>query len=167
MGRKNRRRKKNMLKDDKDLNRERHADEVNYRKGEDNHGIIFANSKRTYDAYQDLDLTARMRSQTHFDEMLAQARRHAEEAHNIVMQLAQNGVQQVNFGNNNVREIGHKDGLQATRHGDLSIDQQWNLEPSEGAAESTVLKAAGLNDSALKAINAMIIEAVGAAIKKK
>ena len=152
---------------DQDLQKERIADGSDSRKGDDHDGILFGNHKRTADAYQDTDLNARVRSQTHFDEMLAQARRHADANQNIVLQLAQNGVQQVNLGNNNVREIAHKDGLQATRHGDLSIDQQWNVEPSEAAGEAAVLKAAGIDDAALKAISAAVASALANAIGKK
>jgi hypothetical protein len=61
--------------------------------------IIFANIKRTYDAYQDLDLN------------------HARTVNQLTAQCLQNAIETTNMVSK-----------QAVRHGDLAIDRQWNVD---------------------------------------
>jgi len=86
-----------------------------------------ANVKRTYDEFQDISLVAARRSQGHHDELSQ-----------LSVQALQNAIETANQVGKNAMTVMHKDDLQATRHGDLSIDRQWNLdEVSALAAGST------------------------------
>ncbi|MBM3775598.1 MAG: hypothetical protein FJW37_10615 [Acidobacteria bacterium] len=70
----------------------------------ENQRVTFANIKRTYDVYQDLDVQAARQAlteQTRLNQIAAQALQNAVETANMV-------------------------GKQAVRHGDIAIDGQWN-----------------------------------------
>jgi hypothetical protein len=58
-------------------------------------------------------------------------------------------------------------GKQAVRHGDVAINKTWNLEPSEGAAETTVLRSVTIDDASLKAIGAVVAVSVAEALSDK
>ena len=116
--------------------------------------LFLLNAKRTYDEYQDVALTEARRSQTHLDEALVQARRHAEEIHNVTLQLLQNAVETANMVSK-----------QTIRHADFAIDQQWNLEPHEAAAEAQVLPSFYLD--LIKSTAASVATEILAAMSKK
>ena len=61
--------------------------------------LDYINAKRTYDAYQDLDLTV------------------ARDTHALTVQVMQNGIENANLT-----------AKQAIRHADLAIDRQWNVD---------------------------------------
>ena len=95
--------------------------------------MSFANVKRTYDAYQDLDLgLARRELQD------------TEAINNVRLQALQNAVESANMV-----------AKQAIRHSDFAVDQWWNTEPSEGAAENVVLGAP--QTEALRSIVASVL----------
>ncbi len=68
--------------------------------------LTAANAKRTYDAYQDLDLVLARRSQLQFDQL-----------QNIALQALQNSVETANMV-----------GKQAVRHADVAADALWTDE---------------------------------------
>ena len=61
--------------------------EVNPRKGENEYELLLANEKRTYDAYQDLDLLRARRAQNDYDALREQSRRAVENAIQTTDQL--------------------------------------------------------------------------------
>jgi hypothetical protein len=71
--------------------------------------MVVANMKKTYDVFLELGVESARRSRDHYDKMMSSAQSFTE-------QILQNGI-----------EVGKKDALQSTRHGDLAIDNQWNL----------------------------------------
>lgn len=88
----------------------------------------FGNAKRTYDEYQQESLESIKRNRSYVDKLLSDAQSADGQTRNIANQALQNAVETANMV-----------GKQAVRHGDLSIDRQWNLEASQGAAENVVL----------------------------
>jgi hypothetical protein len=68
--------------------------------------LTATNAKRTYDAYQDLDLVLARRSQLQFDQL-----------QNIALQALQNSVETANMV-----------GKQAVRHADVAADALWTDE---------------------------------------
>ncbi len=68
--------------------------------------LTAANAKRTYDAYQDLDLVAARRSQLQFDQL-----------QNVALQALQNSVETSNMV-----------AKQAIRHADVAADALWTDE---------------------------------------
>lgn len=78
-----------------------------------------SNNKRTYDAYQDLDLIAARRSQQEYDKLQV-----------IAQQALQNAVETANMC-----------GKQGVRHGDFSIDRQWaGTDATQAAGDASVLR---------------------------
>lgn len=110
----------------------------------------FANVKRTYDEFQDLQLTKARNAETVSHRTDQQGITHDGNLHNLATQALQNAIETQNMV-----------AKQAVRHGDLSIDHQWNLEPSEAAAEATVLPAA-----TIEALRTLMVESVGQAVKQ-
>ncbi len=114
-------------------------------------GLLFANSKRTYDEFQQESLETIRQHRTLFDKILTDAQQHDNTRQTIANQSLQNAVETANLV-----------GKQAVRHSDLSLDKQWNLEPSEAAAQAQVLPAVYLD-----AIKVMVVAAVAEAIRPK
>ncbi len=119
--------------------------------------LTAANAKRTYDAYQDLDLLLARRSQLQFDQI-----------HNVALQALQNAVETANMvAKQTVRHIENADetanvtGKQANRHSDIAIDQQWN-PVQQGAGDTLTARSVSIDDASLKAIGAMIAQAMAA-----
>jgi len=79
--------------------------------------MVFANIKRTYDAYQDLDL------------------QHARSVNQLTVQALQNAVETANMVSK-----------QAVRHGDIAIDRQWNLD-EQGFTVASILNDAKFKDA--------------------
>ena len=121
--------------------------------GVDNQGVLFANVKRTYDEYQHESLESIKRNRSYVDKVLSDAQVHDNDTRKVALQALQNAVETANMV-----------GKQAVRHSDISIDHQWNLEPSQGAAETTVLRAVTIDDASLKAIGAVVAAAVAQAL---
>jgi len=98
--------------------------------------LDYINAKRTYDAYQDLDIQEARRVQ-----------RYADDLHALTMQTMQNAVESANMVSK-----------QAIRHGDLAIDRQWNVdEVAQLVAKSPVF---------LDAIAAAVAAAVSGNLKQ-
>lgn len=84
--------------------------------------LTATNAKRTYDAYQDLDLVAARRSQLQFDQI-----------QNVALQALQNAVETSNMV-----------AKQAVRHADIAIDNQWN-PVQQGTADNLTAGAVPAN----------------------
>lgn len=113
----------------------------------------FANVKRTYDEYQQESLESIKRNRSYIDKVLSDAQQNDNTRQAIANQALQNAVETANLT-----------GKQGVRHADVAIDQQWNLEPSEGAAESVVMRSVTIDDASLKAIGAVVSAAVANAL---
>jgi len=133
---------------------QRAAIEQNPQKGEDNYQLLLNNAKLTYDTVLQLLAAQAWRSQGHYDAVTIAERDGRQRVDNVSLQALQNAVETANMISK-----------QAVRHNDVSMDRQWNKEPSEGAAESTILRQI-LSEPAQGAINAMIAQAVADAVKK-
>ena len=88
-----------------------------------------SNVKRTYDEYQQESLETIKHMRLHFDKIISDAQQYDNQRQNIANQALQNAVETANMV-----------GKQAVRHGDLSIDQQWNKEIDEGAGEAIIIE---------------------------
>lgn len=117
--------------------------------------LLFANMKRTYDEYQQESLESIKRNRSYVDKVLSDAQQSDNQRQNIANQALQNAVETANMV-----------GKQAVRHGDVAIDRQWNLEPSQGAAEGVVMRSITIDDASLKAIGAAVAAAVASEINK-
>ena len=107
----------------------------------------YNNMKRTYDDYQDLDL-ARARADIYGVEMARiEERKSSAERDKIATQALQNAVETANMV-----------AKQAVRHGDLSIDRQWNVDEV-----STLTAKSGIQADAMIV---MLAEALAQALKK-
>jgi hypothetical protein len=120
----------------------------------DNAGMLFMNEKRTYDEYQQESLESIKRNRTYVDKILSDAHGYDMGARNIANQALQNAVETANMV-----------GKQAVRHGDLSIDRQWNVDEA-GYTAADILKAAGSDTTTLKAIVAEILAEMAASDTK-
>jgi transcription elongation GreA/GreB family factor len=110
----------------------------------ENQRVTFANIKRTYDVYQDLDIQAARQAlieQTRLNQIASQALQNAVETANLVSK-------------------------QAVRHGDIAIDGQWNPIQA-GAGDSLTARAVSIDDASLKAIGAVVAAAVANALAEK
>ena len=125
------------------------AEEVDPRKGEDNYQLLFSNQKRTYDEYQDNSL-----------ERAKSNNRQADALNASIVQMIQIGNQALQ----NAVETANMIGKQAVAHRDIAINAEWNLEPSQAAGESAVLKAGQLDNASLAAINAAVAAAIATAL---
>ena len=106
----------------------------------DNAAMLFSNQKRTYDEYQQESLESIKRNRSYVDKILSDAHGYDNGARNIANQALQNAVETANLV-----------GKQAVRHGDISIDRQWNVDEQGYTAENI------LRDSTFK-------EAIAAAV---
>jgi len=114
--------------------------------------LFLLNAKRTYDEYQEVSLESIKRNGLLFDKILTDAQQYDNQREVIANQALQNAV--------TTSDMVAK---QTIRHGDFAVDQQWNLEPHEAAAEAEVLPKFYLD-----AIKAIVIDAlVEAGVGKK
>ena len=80
------------------------------------HGMLFANVKRTYDLYQDLDLTSARRSQENKDQL-----------NNVALQALLNAVTVANKVANDSADSSNAQNKQSIRHESMAADRQWNI----------------------------------------
>lgn len=118
----------------------------------------FANIKRTYDEYQHESLESIRQNRTLAQKILTDAQQHDNMRQAIANQALQNAVETANMV-----------GKQAVRHGDLSIDRQWNVdEVSDLVAKSGVQAdaiASALAGKVSDSLSAKVTEAVARAQK--
>jgi hypothetical protein len=105
----------------------------------------FSNQKRTYDAYQQVDL-----------KQISDAQQYENQRQVLATQALQNAVETANMV-----------GKQALRHAELAIDRQWNLEVSQAAGEGVVMRSVTIDDASLKAIAAAVAMAISDALATK
>ena len=120
-------------------------------------GLVFANMKRTYDAYQDLDLHRARQAvskEDQFHSLAVQAMQNAIETANLVAKQA------VKHADNKV-ENSEMVTKQAIRHGDLAIDRQWNVDEQGWAVESILA-----DETFKESIGAAVAAAVAKTINK-
>jgi hypothetical protein len=101
--------------------------------------LTATNAKRTYDAYQDLDLASARRAQLQFDQI-----------QNIALQALQNSVETANMV-----------AKQAVRHSDIAIDNQWN-PVQQGTGDNLTGSLVADTKVAAKAVDAATAKAVDA-----
>jgi hypothetical protein len=121
----------------------------------DRSGIMFSNQKRTYDEYQQESLESIKRNRSYVDKILSDAHSYDNQARNVANQALQNAVETANMV-----------GKQAVRHGDIAIDNQWN-PIQQGAADTMTVRAVSLDDAALKAIGAIVANAMAGTVTPK
>lgn len=109
---------------------------------------LYNNMKRTYDAYQDLDLSRARQNDYGVEMARIEERKSSAERDKIATQALQNAVETANMV-----------AKQAVRHGDLSIDRQWNVDEV-----STLTAKSGIQADAMIV---MLAEAVAAVLAKK
>ena len=79
------------------------------------HGMLFANVKRSYDEYQELSLSAARRSQENKDQL-----------NNVALQALQNAVTVANKVANDSADSSNAQNKQSIRHESIATDRQWN-----------------------------------------
>lgn len=114
----------------------------------DNAGILFMNQKRTYDEYQHESLESVRRNRSYVDKVLADIHEYSMGKQNIANQALQNAVETANMV-----------GKQAVRHGDLSIDRQWNVD-EQGYTVADILRDQTFKDAIAAAVAAAVNEAL-------
>lgn len=120
----------------------------------DHEGIIFANTKRTYDEYQQESLEGIRVNRQLVNRQAQNAVDHDGQLRNLSVQALQNAV-----------ETSNMIGKQAVRHGDIAIDGQWN-PVQQGAGDAMLTKAVQLDDASVKAIAAALAAAFAETVKK-
>lgn len=128
-------------------------------------GILFLNSKRTFDEYQEASLASIRRSQQQFDLTMAQTQANLAQINQITLQHLQNSVQVTHVANLNTTEAANKTMNRAGRHDDLAADAQWN--PVQQGAADTLTAASYPANRAVDVASAGVAtanEAVAAAV---
>ena len=97
--------------------------------------MIAANMKRTYDAYQDLDLN------------------HARALNNVALQALQNAVTVANAVNNQTVKHTSDTDAQKVRHADIAIENQWESS-AEVSGEAVIAALAAAVAEAFKKTSA-------------
>ena len=113
---------------DPDATRERYEGDTQERSWD-------ANVKRTYDDFQDIALASARRSQVVFDKLNEIGVEHIQNAVAQSNALAQASIDHVR----DMHSVTSKDHLQATRHADIAIENQW--ESAEEITQSVTLAA--------------------------
>lgn len=124
------------------------------------------NNKHMFDAFLQRDLQgvddsravahrANQNALTTDQQLQAALLNHINTMNQMTAQLMQNAIETANMS-----------GKQALRHAEIAIDHQWNLEPSQGASEATVLRSVTIDDASLKAIGGMVAAAMADAVTR-
>jgi len=119
---------------DPDATRERYEGDTQERSWD-------ANVKRTYDEFQQESLESIRRNRAYIDKILSDAQQADNERQRLGNLALSNAVDTANLVNK-----------QAAAHRDIAINKEWNLEPSEAAAQAHVLPVAQI-----EAIRAVVI----------
>jgi len=119
----------------------------------DESGIIFANTKRTYDEYQHESLESIKRNRSYVDKILSDAHGYDMSARNIATQALQNAVETANMV-----------GKQAVRHSDIAIDREWNVDEANYTA-AEILQSNTFKDAIAAAVANAVNEAWAKAAK--
>jgi hypothetical protein len=114
-----------------------------------------ANIKRSYDEYQHESLESLRRNRSYVDKVLADAQQHDNQRQDIANQALQNAVVVANKVASNSAETDNMVAKQAVRHGDLSIDRQWNID-EQGYTAASILESDLFKDAVKQAVIAAI-----------
>jgi len=110
-----------------------------------------ANSKRTYDEYQNVSLDGVRDNRKYVEKVLSDAQNHTDTRNNIATQALQNAVETANLV-----------GKGAVDHRDLAHDRAWNVDEQGYTARAI------LSDEVFKdGLKAAVVEAVTAALATK
>lgn len=107
-----------------------------------------ANLKRTYDEFQQESLDGIRRSRTIFDKLMTDAMQNDNQRQLIANQALQNAVETANMVSK-----------QAVRHGDLSIDRQWNVD-EQGYIVADILQSDVFKDAIAAAVATAVQQVV-------
>lgn len=129
-------------------NRETHPEQEH---GE-NQRIGYANMKRTYDAYQDLDLAKGREAQVEQSQL-----------HSVALQALQNAVETANQVAKSATTTLDMTAKQAIRHSDIAIDAQWN-PVQQGTADNITGRTVMDSAVASKAVDAAVAKQLDATI---
>lgn len=94
--------------------------------GVDNQGILFANAKRTFDAYQHAGLEHVHNNQRLFDQAAANLQTQLASINSITTQHLQNAVAAAQQTNQNIISTSDMQAKQYLKHSDLAADSYWN-----------------------------------------
>jgi len=142
------------------------GEEVNAHKGEDNYQAWFANNKLTYDKTLEQVMKNSERSSDfglQVGSVALQALQNAVETANLVGKNAASNANLVNTNAAGNADLAAKHGLNNFA---LSVNKQWNQEIAEAAAEVDILKASGMNQGLIGAIQAAVAAAVTEALTR-
>ena len=117
----------------------------------DNAGILFANTKRTFDEYQHESLESVRRNRSYVDKSLSDAHEYSMQKHNIANQALQNAVETANMV-----------GKRAVTHFDVATDRTWNVD-EQGYTVNEILR----SDTYKEAIAAAVAMAITEVNKTK
>jgi hypothetical protein len=106
--------------------------------------LTAANEKRTFDAYQDLDLLRARRDQEQHDIVLSQEREHLAEFHKLSILALTNCIDTSNLVNK-----------QAAAHRDIAIDREWNVD-EQGYTAAEILR----SDTFKSGLEATVVAAI-------
>ena len=107
-----------------------------------------ANVKRTYDAYQHHHLESIGRDRQHFDAIQTAEREHCAQLKQLSLQAMQNAIETANGV-----------GKQGSRHSDLAIDRQWNVDEQSWIV-SRMFESEFFKDSLKATVSAAVAEAL-------
>ena len=107
------------------------------------------NLKRTYDEYQEVSLESIKRNRSIVDKIVSDAQQYDNQRQVIANQSLQNAVETANMV-----------GKQASRHADIAIDRQWNVD-EQGYQVAKIL-----GQPYVDAIKAAVSIAIAEAVKK-
>ena len=130
------------------------GEEINPRKGEDNYQLLFSNQKMTYDKFLEIISKNSERSSDL-----------GQQVNTVALQALQNAVETANLVGKNAAvnvDLCTKHGLNNFA---LSVNKQWNLDVPEAAGQVEVLKAVGMDQATIAAIQAVVAAAVAQALK--
>ena len=142
------------------------GEEVNPHKGEDNYQTMFNNGKLLFDKTLEIVTKNSERSSDfgmQVGNVALQALQNAVETANLVGKNAATNANLVNTNASNNADLASKHGLNNFA---LSVNKQWNTDIPEAAAEVDMLKASGMNQDSVAAIQAAVAAAIAEALSK-
>jgi hypothetical protein len=108
-----------------------------------------ANIKRTYDEFQQESLESIRSNRTIVDKLILDAQQNDNQRQAIANQALQNAVETANMVSK-----------QAVRHGDLSIDRQWNVD-EQGYIVESILQSDVFKDAIAAAVAQAVQQVAG------
>lgn len=107
-------------------------------------GLLFANSKRTYDEYQSVSLDAIGKNRAHFDKLISDAQSADGRTRDISIQALQNAVETANMVSKNALDGCNLANKQSIAHRDIAINTEWDTAAEVQATIITALTSPGV-----------------------